>query len=139
MLEELMKLNYVGQQEGVYKTLSSLVFKWHSKSLDEKCKVYYKSVCHELNFFLSRRDKDFFTSIVQPFLTCKMEKTFVDHYLLGNFKQLAATYSSHLHQLLKLNTFEMCLLIDALVQLGEVKEADRIYGLIKLDNETIGV
>ncbi len=69
----------------MYKSLSSLVFKWHSKSLDEKCKVYYKSVCHELNFFLCKRDPEFFGAVIKPFLSCKMEKTFVDEYLLQNY------------------------------------------------------
>ncbi len=131
VLEELMKLNYVGSQDGVYKSLSSLVFKWHSKTLDEKCKDYYKHMCHELNFFLAKRDADFFNSVVRPFLACKMEKTFVDHYLLGSYEYLKSAYQD-MSQILKLNAFEQCLLIDALVQIKERKEAEKIVGLLKI-------
>jgi hypothetical protein len=66
---------------------------------------------------LSKRDPDFFTTVVRPFLQCKMEKTFIDHYLLGNFKELIAGYLSY-HKLQALNPFEKCLLIDALIQAG---------------------
>ena len=98
----------------MYKELASLFFTWASKSLEEKSKVYYKQVCHELNFFLSKRDPEFFNSVVRPFLLCKMEKTFVDHYLLGNHKDLAVGYQS-INKLNKLNTFEKCLLIDSFI------------------------
>jgi len=51
-----------------------------------------------------------------------MEKTFIDHYLLGNFKELIATYVSY-HKLQGLNPFEKCLLIDAFIQVGQKEEA----------------
>lgn len=134
VLDELMRQNYVGNQAGAYKELAPLFFKWSSKTLEEKCKVYYKQVCHELNFFLSKRDPEFFKTVVRPFLQCKMEKTFVDHYLLGNFKELARTHLS-LDRLQTLNVFEKCLLIDALVQLGDKAEAERLCNQIKLQTE----
>ena len=122
VLDELMRQNYVGNQEGVYKNLAPLFFKWSSKTLEDKCKIYYKSVCHELNFFLSRRDPEFFSIVIRPFLQCKMEKTFIDHYLLGNFKELIATNIS-MDKVYTLNIFEKCLLIDALIQVGEKDDA----------------
>ena len=78
----------------MYKELASLFFTWASKSLEEKSKVYYKQVCHGLNFFLSKRDPEFFNSVVRPFLLCKMEKTFVDLYLLEKYDPLISTYNN---------------------------------------------
>jgi len=63
-----------------------------------------------------------------------MEKTFIDHYLLGNFKELTATYLPY-EKLQDLNPFEKCLLIDAFIQVGEKDEAQRIYDLIKLEKD----
>ena len=54
--------------------------------LDEKRKrsLYSEHASHELNFFLSRKDEDFFETVVQPYLENKKDKTFLDHYLIGN-------------------------------------------------------
>ena len=58
------------------------VLRWPQMSDDEKRQLYTKYACHELNFFLSRKDPDFFGSVVQPYLRHKLHKTFLDHYLL---------------------------------------------------------
>ena len=44
---------------------------------------YSKFACHELNFFLHRKDPEFFKAVVLPFLKNKREKTFLDDWLLG--------------------------------------------------------
>jgi hypothetical protein len=67
-----------------------------------------------------------------------MEKTFIDHYLLGNFKDLIATYLPY-DKLQGLNPFEKCLLIDAFIQVGQNEEAKRIYELIKLEKDAYEV
>jgi hypothetical protein len=53
-------------------------------SLTKEKKEYYLSeyFSHEFNYFLKKRDPAFFESTVRHFLTCKMEKTFMDLYLL---------------------------------------------------------
>lgn len=83
---------------------------------------------------MSKRDAEFFTTVVKPFLQCKMEKTFVDHYLLGNLKHLVEANLS-MDRLQHLNVFEKCLLIDALVKLGDNTQAQKLYELIKLHKE----
>ena len=54
--------------------------------LDDAAKrdKYSKYACHELNFFLSRKDPEFFKTTVLPYLKNKKDKTFLDHYLLGD-------------------------------------------------------
>lgn len=55
---------------------------WPSLGDGEKKTLYSKYACHELNFFLSRKDPEFFAAVVQPYLKHKKDKTFFDHYLL---------------------------------------------------------
>ena len=50
---------------------------------DEKRAKYGEFACHELNFFLSRKDKPFFDAVVKPYLANKKDKTFMDEFLLG--------------------------------------------------------
>jgi hypothetical protein len=51
---------------------------------EEKREKYSKYACHELNYFLYRKDPGFFETVVQPYLRNKKDKTFMDHFLLGD-------------------------------------------------------
>jgi hypothetical protein len=55
---------------------------WPSLKDEEKRSKYSEFASHELNFFLSRKDPDFFRRVVQPYLRNKKELTFLDEYLL---------------------------------------------------------
>lgn len=44
---------------------------------------YSEYACHELHFFLFRKDPEFFARVIQPYLASKLHKTFMDHYLIG--------------------------------------------------------
>ncbi|MGI9241249.1 MAG: hypothetical protein ACR2RV_10635, partial [Verrucomicrobiales bacterium] len=61
----------------------SFVLDWPDLDQDAKRSYYSEYACHELNLFLSQHDEAFFTSAVAPYLRNKREKTFIDHYLLG--------------------------------------------------------
>ena len=89
---------------GVYKECIDDVMKWHSYSDEEKSKQYSKNHSHEFNIFLYYKDPDFFKATVKPFLSHKMEKTFVDHYLLENYNKL--TEYTKIHKLNSLNSLE---------------------------------
>ncbi|MBA4064353.1 MAG: hypothetical protein C0501_11700 [Isosphaera sp.] len=77
---------------GYYATLSKnptlaefgFVLTWPKLKPEEKRALYSKHACHELNFFLSRKDPRFFADVVKPSLANKKDKTFLDHYLLGH-------------------------------------------------------
>lgn len=58
------------------------LLRWHQLDDTEKREYYSRYACHELNFFLHRKDPEFFRSAVQPYLRNKLHKTFLDHYLL---------------------------------------------------------
>ena len=48
----------------------------------EKRAKYSEYASHELNFFLYKKDPEFFQEIVRPYLANKLEKTFLDAWLL---------------------------------------------------------
>ncbi len=60
------------------------VLDWPQLAGAEKRERYSKYACHELHLFLSRKDPEFFAGVVQPYLRSKKDKTFLDHYLLGD-------------------------------------------------------
>ena len=60
------------------------ILNWPNLPSDEQHTLYSKHACHELNFFLLKKDPEFFEAIVQPYLANKKDKTFLDHWLLGN-------------------------------------------------------
>ena len=76
---------------GLYRTLSenqtlatfAWVLDWTKLKDEEKRAKYSEFACHELNFFLSRKDPDFFAKVIRPYLANKKDKTFLDEYLLG--------------------------------------------------------
>ena len=89
---------------------------WSKLSQDDKNKNFTKMVSHELNFFIYCKDKPYFEEIVKPFLVNKMEKSFVDYYLLDMYDKIVDyRYPQRLSQL---NTLEQCMLVDALVKKG---------------------
>ncbi len=60
------------------------VTRWPELSGDERLEFYSKYACHELNFFLYRKDPEFFESVVLPFIENKRDKTFLDEWLVGD-------------------------------------------------------
>lgn len=59
------------------------VANWNSLPIAEKKAKYSEFVCHELSFFLSRKDPAFFNEVIIPHLANKKDRTFMDDYLLG--------------------------------------------------------
>ncbi len=56
---------------------------WPDLTPARKRELYSDHACHELHFFLRQKDPAFFAAEVQPFLTNKLHKTFLDQWLLG--------------------------------------------------------
>ena len=62
----------------------SFILGWPKLKAEEKRALYTKYACHELNFFLYKKDPEFFKEAVKPYLANKKDKTFMDHFLLGD-------------------------------------------------------
>ncbi len=85
----------------------SFVTQW--ASLDDKTKLekYSKFACHELNWFIYRKDRAFFDKNILPFLKNKKDKTFLDLWFAG--EKLDDYMQAGLYRN-KLNTMEKILL-----------------------------
>ncbi len=62
----------------------AFVLDWPQRTPAEKQQLYGQHACHELHFFLHEKDPEFFAAVVKPFLAQKLDKTFLDHWLLGD-------------------------------------------------------
>lgn len=82
----------LGRVYGLFATLGKdptltefgFILEWPRMSEAEKREKYSRYACHELSFFLSRKDPAFFEAVIRPYLRNKKEKTFLDRYLLGD-------------------------------------------------------
>ena len=80
----------VGDIYRFYQTLSNdptlnefrFVADWGTKTDEEKLTLYSRYACHELNVFLSHKDPEFFSRVVQPWLNNKRAPAVVDRWLL---------------------------------------------------------
>jgi len=87
---ELESYDTLGGVFSLYTTLSGngelakfgWILDWPKLKDDEKRAKYSEFACHELSFFLSRKDPAFFTKVIKPYLANKKEKAFLDDYLL---------------------------------------------------------
>ncbi|MCD4825088.1 MAG: hypothetical protein K8S55_10800 [Phycisphaerae bacterium] len=61
----------------------SFITRWPKLKDARKRELYSKYACHELNFFLYRKDPEFFKTVIKPYMANKKDKTFVDLWLLG--------------------------------------------------------
>lgn len=87
------------------------VTRWPRLKAEEKRSLYSRFACHELSFFIAKKDKAFFREVVHPYLANKLHKTFMDHYLLQN--DLTAYLDPW--EYARLNTAEKILLADRIV------------------------
>lgn len=58
--------------------------RWNKLEDRQKREKYSEFASHELHFFLYQRDRAFFDKVVKPYLANKKDKTFMDHWLLGD-------------------------------------------------------
>ncbi len=102
---------------GVYQLYQSLlqnakltefrfILTWPELKQERKQELYSQFACHELNFFISQRDPEFFKTVAQPYLTNKLDRTFLDRWLLEEYLSQYLTPWNYQ----RLNTVEKTLL-----------------------------
>ena len=106
--------------------MEEVYFAW--PTLDQKAKQvkFSRHACHELNFFLYANDKPFFNEVVKNFISNKMEKTFVDWYLLqveqtNEYTAKILAYMDRFTFIDELNAIEVCLLVDTCLNKGNAQ------------------
>ena len=62
----------------------AFILEWPALEREEQLEKYAEFASHELNFFLYHKDRAFFDEVVRPYLAHKKDKTFMDHYMLGD-------------------------------------------------------
>lgn len=107
ILSEVRKVR--GKSDGDLANHFDFIMRWHQMSTEEKNKTYSDYLGHELNFFIMKKDPAFFAQTVRPFSQSKMEKEFLDHYLLGH-TEYVLTHADH-QKFTQLTVLEMCLVI----------------------------
>jgi len=105
----------------------SFILTWPTLKPEAKRGLYSKFACHELHFFLFKKDPTFFADVVKPYLRNKKDKTFLDHWLLGD----DVTRFMQPWEYGRLNTVERVLLAQKIT--GEADKAGRhLNDLIRL-------
>ena len=62
----------------------AFLLEWPTLKPERQRQLYSEHACHELHFFLFKKDPEFFAAVVKPLLANKLDKTFLDHWLLGD-------------------------------------------------------
>lgn len=57
---------------------------WPNLKPAEQKEKFSKYACHELNIFLYKKDPKFFQTVILPYLKNKKDRTFMDHWLIGD-------------------------------------------------------
>ena len=95
---------------------------WANLTKQQKDNHLSEYGCHELHFFIKKRDLDYFEAVVRPVIQSKLEKSLVDLYLIDDFASVVAYQDRKINVFEHLNAFEKCLFIDSLVNLGSIKK-----------------
>ena len=65
ILKEIRKVQHVSSQGF---EAFDFILRWHTLTAGQKDRLYSDHCCHELNFFIQKRDIPYFNSTVRPFL-----------------------------------------------------------------------
>eukprot|EP01083_Nonionella_stella_P280997 956133_1 len=93
------------------------ITQWDKLSDNEKLNFYDQFMCNEVNYFLYKRDRQFFENTISPTIRNKITKEFMDLYLLDS-PDLNLYSDNYLFS--TLNTFEQILLCT------KIKDADAL-------------
>ncbi|MEY4483459.1 MAG: hypothetical protein RL693_911, partial [Verrucomicrobiota bacterium] len=91
LTSELETYDNLGSVHALFTTLSNdsdlakfaWILQWPKLKDEEKLAKYSEFACHELSFFLAKKDPVFFDKVIKPYLAHKKDKTFLDDFLLG--------------------------------------------------------
>jgi hypothetical protein len=115
ILKEIMRLYGVSIED--FDKFERLI-QWDTLTEEDKNKMMSRYTSHELHLFIHKKDPEYFAKVVKPYLLNKMEKTFIDYYLLGDMKELL-TFASTPTLHMPLNPLEKALLVESLVAAGK--------------------
>jgi len=103
---------------------------WNVFAEEEKNKIVSRFGSHEVYLFICKKDKEYFDKVVKPFIENKMQKTFMDYYLLADMDKMT-TYANNPLKLHNLNVLEKTLLVEILALNGKKDLAKVIAKMMK--------
>jgi hypothetical protein len=129
LIDDLQKVNEILHEIQKYNgkhcsTWGKLAFvnNWANLTKQQKDNHLSEYGCHELHFFIKKRDIEYFDAVVRPVIQSKLEKSLVDFFLIDDFASVVAFQDRKLDAFNHLNAFEKCLFIDSLVCLAQLKK-----------------
>lgn len=132
ILSEVRKVRE--QPDGDLANHLEFIPRWHQMSTEEKNKTYSDYLGHELNFFIFKKDPAYFAQTVKPFIQSKMEKQFMDFYLIGHTEKVLSYAEPDKFNQETLTVLEMCLVVQTLAQNGQKTKALALATRMQLQN-----
>jgi hypothetical protein len=105
---------YSQDDDEKWKGFEQMLRRWSNMTASEKNRNFSEYTCYELHLFIKKHDPNFFDQVVKGFISSKMEKFFMDYFLIDDFTEVLK-FATQDNQS-KLNYFEKCLLIDVLIR-----------------------
>ncbi|CAD8097055.1 unnamed protein product [Paramecium primaurelia] len=121
--KELMRINKQKIKEQDLIIISDLL-KWDRETFQFKQKFYNQYQCDELNLFLYMKDQQFFETVILDHIKNKIEKSFIDYFLLQDHQALQKYEQVQLFQ--QLNGLEQALLVIYNQEIAEKQEEAQI-------------
>ena len=128
IIEFTQQMHYVspGYNGKIKSLIEDVLMPWPKWDSEKQIQQYKKNACHEMNLFLSKHDRSFFDKYALPLISGKLEKTFVDWYLLSemstiHLRQICNVIDND-YMLQQLNIFELCLLIETCLKHGSAEQ-----------------
>ena len=105
------------------KRLHTILTTWHKLDFKAKLKLYNQLYTQEVNIFLKIRDIEFFESVARRSLMSKIQKSVVDHCLLGNTDEIIS--ATELGGIGMLTPLELVIVVFALTSSNQSTEVSK--------------
>ena len=112
----------------------SFILDWPTLGEARKKELYSKYACHELNFFIFKKDPQFFQNVILPYYQNKKQDTFLDSWLKDSKDISKFTHEWHYH---RLNVAEKILLAKKLDISGISQEVQDIFQTLPRDRNEL--
>ncbi|MCH2205497.1 MAG: hypothetical protein MK132_06475 [Lentisphaerales bacterium] len=112
----------------------SFILDWPTLEENKKKELYSKYACHELNFFIFKKDPKFFQEVILPYYQNKKHDTFLDHWLKNSKNIAQFTNEWHYH---RLNIVEKILLAKKLNASGIAQEIQDKFQTLPRDRNKL--
>jgi hypothetical protein len=127
-----------GESDSFSPEIKKVLLSWETHNQKTKLQHFAKLASHQLNFFIFKKDPEFFNQVVRPFINSKIEHTLIDHYLLGfgqpvsdSHNLVVLGYLEKTEDCSKLNRFETSLILQVGLKLGNESQKTTARNLLK--------